>query len=48
MTKMAFGLALKRARKGIDKDQRTLRGRVQWVYIGIGLRASESEGGWDA
>lgn len=38
LTKSAFGLALKRARPGINEGQRTLGGRVQWVYMGIGLR----------
>jgi putative DNA primase/helicase len=37
LTKSAFGLALKRARPGITEGQRTLRGRVQWVYMGIGM-----------
>ena len=41
MTKMAFGLAMKRARPGISEAQRTLKGRVQWVYTGIGFEAAE-------
>jgi hypothetical protein len=39
MTKMAFGLAVKRARPEISEGQRTIQGRVQWVYTGIGLEA---------
>jgi putative DNA primase/helicase len=39
MTKMAFGLAMKRARPAISEAQRTLNSRVQWAYIGIGLEA---------
>jgi putative DNA primase/helicase len=41
VTKTAFGLALKRARPHITVSQRTLRGRIQWVYQGIGLTATE-------
>jgi putative DNA primase/helicase len=37
MTKMAFGLAIKRARPAISEAQRTIKGRVQWVYTGIGF-----------
>lgn len=44
LTKSAFGLALKRARPGIDEGQRTLSGRVQWVYMGIGLRTEPMAG----
>ena len=36
MTRMAFGLALKRTRPQITEAQRTLKGRLQWVYQGIG------------
>lgn len=37
MTSMAFGLALKRSRKGIGEAQRTVNRKVQWVYTGIKL-----------
>jgi hypothetical protein len=39
LTKSAFGLAMKRARPGISEAQRTLNGKVQWVYMGTGLQA---------
>jgi hypothetical protein len=38
MTKTAFGLALKRARKGIGEAQRTVNLKTRWVYTGIRLR----------
>jgi putative DNA primase/helicase len=41
MTKTAFGLAMKRVRPQITEAQRTVRGRVQWVYLGIGFRINE-------
>lgn len=43
MTKMAFGLAMKRARPGISEAQRTLKGRVQWVYTGIAFQADRDD-----
>ncbi|HWQ56663.1 MAG TPA: phage/plasmid primase, P4 family [Bryobacteraceae bacterium] len=38
LTKSAFGLALERARPAIHEGQRTIHGRLQWVYLGLGLR----------
>ena len=43
MTKTAFGLALKRAAPAVESAQRTLMGRVQWVYCGICLKAEAPE-----
>ncbi len=37
MTKSAFGLAFSRLRPLTSRKQRTLNGRVQWCYVGIGL-----------
>lgn len=36
----AFGSAFKRLRPAVVDGQRTVSGRVQWCYIGIGLRSS--------
>ncbi len=41
MTTSAFGLALKRLRTGLEEGQRTLNGKVQWVYLGIGMRSDQ-------
>jgi len=38
LTKQAFGRALARLQPGIQEAQRTIDGRRQWVYIGIGMR----------
>jgi putative DNA primase/helicase len=44
VTATAFGLALKRARKGIEEAQRTWRGREKtWVYVKIGMRLGEGQ-----
>jgi hypothetical protein len=43
MTKTAFGLAMKRARPAISEGQRTIKGRVQWVYTGIGFEADAND-----
>ncbi len=37
MTKTAFGLALKRARKGLGVAQRTVNREIRWVYTGISI-----------
>ena len=37
MTKTAFGTALRKLRPNIEDRQRTVAGRVQWCYIGIGI-----------
>ena len=37
MTKTAFGTALRKLRPNIEDRQRTVTGRVQWCYIGIGI-----------
>jgi P4 family phage/plasmid primase-like protien len=41
ITSTAFGLALKRIRKCIGEAQRTVDGKVQWVYTGIRFEATE-------
>ena len=38
MTKTAFGLALRRAKPHLGSFQRTVNGRLQWCYVGLGLR----------
>ncbi|MGO9261735.1 MAG: phage/plasmid primase, P4 family [Bryobacteraceae bacterium] len=38
MAKTGFGLALKRARPSITLTQRTVDGRVKWVYLGIRMK----------
>jgi len=48
MTKTAFGLALRRARKGITDVQRTIGGKSQVdCYLGIGLRTDDYGGGME-
>jgi putative DNA primase/helicase len=44
MTNMAFGLAVRRARPGLEDKQRIIRGRLQWAYLGIGLRTEDLRG----
>ncbi len=43
LSKTAFGLALRRVRKDIDEAQRTFKGRLQWVYLGIALGTAPPE-----
>jgi putative DNA primase/helicase len=43
MTKSAFGLALKRARKNLTDAERTVRGNICWCYIGIKLKQEPPE-----
>ena len=40
----SFGRALHRLRPGIDEKQRTVAGKLQWVWLGIGLRAPDTVG----
>lgn len=37
-TETSFGRAMKKARPNVLSAQRTLNGRMQWSYVGIGLR----------
>jgi putative DNA primase/helicase len=37
LTERAFGLAITKARPNVETAQRTINGRRQWVYVGIGL-----------
>jgi putative DNA primase/helicase len=49
LTETAFGRAFKKSRPNIKPSQRTLNGRVQWCYVGIGFRddsATSSHGSW--
>jgi putative DNA primase/helicase len=41
MTATAFGLALRRLRPNLEDGQRTVAGRLEWVWLGLGLRPSE-------
>ena len=41
----AFGRTIRRYRPRVQHAQRTIDGRVKWVYVGLGLRASEEEHG---
>jgi putative DNA primase/helicase len=41
----SFGLALKRLRPEVREAQRTIAGRVQWVWLGLGLRGTTSVNG---
>lgn len=43
MNSTAFGLALKRIRKSLGDAQRTVNGKLQWVYTGICLKAKEEK-----
>ncbi len=44
MTKQAFGRAFKRDRPNIEEAQRTISSKVQWVYLGLGLKTQLSQG----
>jgi putative DNA primase/helicase len=48
LTEKTFGQALRRQRPALDRKQRTYQGRLQWCYIGIGLRAADSPGSPDS
>lgn len=41
MTGPGFGLALKRLRPNLVEAQRTVAGRLQWVWLAIGLRPTD-------
>lgn len=41
MTAKAFGQAIYRLRPNVDEKQRTVAGKYQWCYIGIGLTTQE-------
>ncbi len=41
LTSTAFGLALRRLRPNLGEAQRTIAGKVQRVWLGIGLRSNE-------
>lgn len=41
MTDTGFGLALRRLRPNIQEAQRTVVGKVTWVWLGIGLKLNE-------
>jgi putative DNA primase/helicase len=42
MTDTAFGLTLKKLRPNVTDAQRTVNNRLQWCYVGIGLREQEN------
>lgn len=44
LTETAFGRALRKHRPTLEYKQRTVGGRLQWCYIGIGLTAEDSQG----
>ena len=46
MTSQAFGRALSRLRE-VDEAQRTIQGKRQWVYMGIGLCAPDARDALD-
>jgi hypothetical protein len=39
LTDKAFGQAVKRHKPQIQEAQRTVSGRLQWCWLGIGLRS---------
>jgi len=41
MTATAFGRILRRLRPNLQEGQRTVAGELAWVWLGLGLRASE-------
>jgi putative DNA primase/helicase len=41
MTASAFGRALKKLRPNMQEAQRTFAGKVEWVYLGIGLKTPQ-------
>ena len=41
-TQKAFGQALRKHRPALERKQRMVGGRLQWVYLGIGLTAPDS------
>jgi P4 family phage/plasmid primase-like protien len=45
MTATGFGLAIRKLRPALVDTQRTVSGKVQWVWLGIGLLGRDPEGG---
>ena len=43
VTKQMFGRTLRRLRPELREAQRTIAGRRQWVYLGMGMKASPVE-----
>ena len=39
VSEKAFGAAIKRLRPDVTDAQRTVSGKVQWCYVGIGLKS---------
>jgi P4 family phage/plasmid primase-like protien len=47
MSDTAFGTALRRLRPNLQDGQRTISGKLPWVWLGIGLKPNESRNGDD-
>lgn len=47
MSEKAFGAAIKRLRPDVTDAQRTVSDKVQWCYVGIGLKSDASNGSDD-
>lgn len=43
LTDTAFGRAMAKLRPRVEKLQRTINGKVQWCYIGLGMKGSEQQ-----
>jgi putative DNA primase/helicase len=41
MTAAAIGRAIRKLRPNMEEAQRTINGKVEWVYLGIGLKAPD-------
>jgi P4 family phage/plasmid primase-like protien len=44
LTDTAFGRAVRKQRPNVDYKQRTVSGRLQWCWLGIGLAGDDSRG----
>ncbi|MBI1743550.1 hypothetical protein HYR54_10865 [Candidatus Acetothermia bacterium] len=47
MTRQAFGRALRRLRPNIQEAQRKIAGKLQWVWLGLGLKSKDDAHGAD-
>jgi putative DNA primase/helicase len=48
MTEHAFGRTIRKQRPNVESKQRTVGGRLQWCYIGLGLTADDSHASRDS
>jgi putative DNA primase/helicase len=48
LTKSAWGIAIRQHRPDIEAKQRTVNGRVQWCYLGLGMQSDSSDASRDS